>query len=48
MLAHWKRSRSIYPDLTTVIDAWDRGPDGVRQPIVMLVKAADREAASGS
>jgi hypothetical protein len=28
------------PDLTAVIEAWDRLPDGVRQSVVMLVKAA--------
>jgi hypothetical protein len=27
------------PDLAAVIAAWDRLPDGVRQPVVMLVKA---------
>jgi hypothetical protein len=28
------------PDLAAVIEAWDRPPDGVRQSVLMLVKAA--------
>ena len=28
------------PDLAIVIEAWDRLPEGVRQSVVMLVKAA--------
>jgi hypothetical protein len=30
------------PDLTAVIDAWDRLPEGVRASILMLVKAASK------
>jgi hypothetical protein len=28
------------PDLTAVIESWNRLPEGVRQSVVMLVKAA--------
>ena len=31
---------ALPPDLTAVIEAWDRLPEGVRQSVVMLVKAA--------
>jgi hypothetical protein len=28
------------PDLAVIIESWDRLPEGVRQSVVMLVKAA--------
>jgi hypothetical protein len=40
LTAQGQRAESNDPDLAAVIDAWDRLPEGVRQSVVMLVKAA--------
>ena len=40
LTAQGQRAASNDPDLAAVIEAWDRLPEGVRQSVVMLVKAA--------
>jgi hypothetical protein len=40
LTAQGQRAASNDPDLAAVIEAWDGIPEGVRQSVVMLVKAA--------
>ena len=40
MAAHRQRAASNDPDLTAIIDAWDRLPEAVRAGIVAMVRAA--------
>jgi hypothetical protein len=40
--AQGQRAKSNDPDLTVVVDAWDRLPEAVRASILMLVKAASK------
>jgi hypothetical protein len=42
MAARGQRAASNDPDLTAVIDAWDRLPEAVRAGIVAMVKAASQ------
>ena len=40
LTAHGQRAASNDPDLTAVIDAWDRLPDAVRAGILAMVRAS--------
>jgi hypothetical protein len=40
MSAHEQRAALDDPDLTTVVDAWNRLPEAVRAGIVAMVRAA--------